>query len=91
MSIVHCTKLEVPTPSKRVTEAARQAKEVAETKRWKYEWKGQEIVVAEQMGRILKKVEKYAMIVDIFIQHSPETTALVWGGLRFLLTVGPVH
>ena len=74
-----------------MTDAARQAKEVAETKRWKYHWKGREIVAADQMENILRKVDKYATVVSIAIQHSPETTALVWGGVRFLLMVSPMN
>jgi hypothetical protein len=35
--------------------------------------------------KIVKGLDKYAGIVDVAIQHSPEITALVWAGARFLL------
>ena len=73
-----------------VTEAAKVVKEEAYANRWKPEWKGRAMVVVEQMEKILRKVDKYACIVDIAIQHSPEITALVWGGVRFLLMVGRI-
>jgi hypothetical protein len=36
---------------------------------------------------ILKKVEKYAKIGDIAIQHHPEIVTLIWAGLRISLQV----
>ena len=71
-----------------VMDAAIQARDKAESSRWRCELNGRVIVVADQMERVLRKVDKYAKIVDIVIQHSPEVTALVWGGVRFLLMVG---
>ncbi|CCX33292.1 Similar to ankyrin repeat-containing protein [Grosmannia clavigera kw1407]; acc. no. EFX01602 [Pyronema omphalodes CBS 100304] len=37
--------------------------------------------------RIIKGLDTYARIVDVAIQDSPEITALVWAGARFLLQI----
>ena len=50
-------------------------------------WHGKEIVVVERLGKVLKTMDKYATIVDVAIQHSPEVTALVWAGVRGILQV----
>ncbi|KAF8417386.1 hypothetical protein EV426DRAFT_376156 [Tirmania nivea] len=36
---------------------------------------------------MLKMFSKYAVIVDIAIQHSPQITALVWAGVRLTLQI----
>ena len=50
-------------------------------------WHGKEIVVVERLGTVLKTMDKYATIVDVAIQHSPEVTSLVWAGVRGILQV----
>ena len=57
------------------------------TTQWQYSWRGRKIIVVERLGKILRGVQKYAPIVDTAIQHSPEVTALVWGGARAILQV----
>lgn len=42
----------------------------------------------QQKGhKIILGLQKAAQIGDIVIQHHPETTALVWAGVRFILQV----
>ena len=53
--------------------------------------KGSNKQIVERMGRILKYLEDYAKIVDVAVQHSPEITALVWAGARFLLMVNIIR
>lgn len=48
---------------------------------------GKMIIPQGRIHNILKKIEKYAKIGDIAIQHHPEVTSLVWAGLRFCLQV----
>ena len=70
--------------------AAKDAHKAAKDRRWVYRRKrGNDIVVMESVGRILRGMENYAKIGDILIQSSPEITALVWGAARFILQVGP--
>jgi hypothetical protein len=69
--------------------AAKGAHKAAKDRRWVYRSKqGNDIVVMERVGRILRGMENYAKIGDILIQSNPEITALVWGAARFILQVG---
>lgn len=45
------------------------------------------IINRVRIHNILKKMEKYAVIGDIALQHNPNIVALVWAGLRFCLQV----
>ncbi|KAF8450074.1 hypothetical protein BDZ91DRAFT_786878 [Kalaharituber pfeilii] len=67
-------------------EDLRCAQEKTKRDRWTYTSRhGEEVEVAKRIQRILEGAEKYANIVDIAIQHSPEITALVWAGARAIL------
>ena len=55
--------------------------------RWRYTWRGKEVVVVECLGKILKTVEKYSKVVDTTIQSNPEVAALVWGAVRAIMQV----
>ena len=55
--------------------------EDAKKKRWSYTWCGKEVIVVERLGRILKFVEKYSMVVDFAVQSNPQVSALVWAGV----------
>ncbi|KAF8461379.1 hypothetical protein BDZ91DRAFT_376443 [Kalaharituber pfeilii] len=71
-----------------IIEALQSAKEDVKKGQWQYtNSRGERVVVVERLGRILKGVQHYAGIVDVAIQHSPETTALIWAGVRFILQV----
>ena len=57
-------------------------------KQWRYKGRhGNEVVLVERLGNILKIVDKYAKIVDTAIQHHPDITSLVWAGARTILQV----
>ena len=43
--------------------------------------------VARKVQNIFVVFNKYIGVVDVAIQHSPEITALVWGGIRGILQV----
>ncbi|KAF8456481.1 hypothetical protein BDZ91DRAFT_745385, partial [Kalaharituber pfeilii] len=68
------------------------AQEKTKRDRWTYTNRhGEEVEVAKRIQRILEGAEKYANIVDIAIQHSPEITALVWAGARAILAIALNH
>ncbi|KAF8473824.1 hypothetical protein BDZ91DRAFT_339378 [Kalaharituber pfeilii] len=76
------------TGSLYLTEEDSSAKDDVKKGQWQYtNSRGERVVVVERLGRILKGVQYYAGIVDVAIQHSPETTALIWAGVRFILQV----
>ncbi len=42
-------------------------------------------------NRLTKTINKYAKVVDVFIQQQPDITAVVWGTVRFLIQVSTSH
>lgn len=56
-----------------------------DSKRFKYkDAQGKDVFIADN---IFGKLDKYAAIGDIAIQHNPDVVALVWAGFRLLLQV----
>ena len=55
--------------------------------RWKYTWRGTEIIFVEHLGKILKRIEKYSMIANIAIQSNPKVSALVWASVWAIMQV----
>ena len=56
-------------------------------RRWSYTWRGKKIIVVENLGKILKSVEKYSKIVDMAVQSNPQVSALVWAGVWAIMRV----
>lgn len=56
-------------------------------KKWRYSWRGKEVIVVERLRKILKGVEKYSKIVDTAIQVNPRVSALVWAGVWAIVRV----
>ena len=56
-------------------------------KRWKYTWRGKEVIIVENLGKILRCVEKYSRVVDTTLQGSPQVSTLVWAGVRAIMQV----
>lgn len=65
-------------------------KEESINKQWKFrKLNGEEVVLRSIIDGLLTCLNKYAIIGDVAIQHSPGGgVALAWGGFRFLLQVG---
>jgi hypothetical protein len=80
---------ELPTDGSldNVMEEAHKLQENMKDKQWSYEWRGREVLVFDKVATVVRYLEKYAKIGDIFIQHQPEVTSLIWGSFRFLLQV----
>ena len=56
-------------------------------KRWRYTWRGKEVIVMERLGKILRIVERYSNLVNTAIQSRPEVTALVWSSVGAIMRV----
>ena len=56
-------------------------------KRWRYTWRGKEVIIVERLGKILKTVESYSKVVVTVIQSNPQVSALVWGGVQAIMQV----
>lgn len=65
----------------------RRAHEQAKVNGRRFQYKGKEVVLSEQIERIAKGLDVFAKVGDTVIQHSPEVTSLVWGAVRFIIQV----
>ena len=57
-------------------------------KNWKFQFKGEEIVMGDIGMKILHWIDRFKQIGDIIVQYDPVHAALPWAGFRFLLKVG---
>ena len=55
--------------------------------RWRYTWRGKEIIIAERLGKILRSIEKYSTAVGTAIQCGPPVSAIVWAGIQGIMRV----
>jgi hypothetical protein len=44
--------------------------------------------VRDALDGLAEKAHHYSSIMDVFVAHHPEYTALVWGAMKFLFVVG---
>ena len=59
-------------------DSARQAKSLSDARKSGFQQKAESFMTV---------FNRYAACVDVMIQQSPETTAIVWGSIRFLMGV----
>jgi len=55
---------------------------------WKFQFKGEEIVMGDIGMKILHWIDRFKQIGDIIVQYDPVHAVLPWAGFRFLLKVG---
>ena len=71
-----------------VLDEAEKARNDRDENKWRYtNKKGEVVILRDRFDKIVEGFHKYAKIVDIAIQHSPEITSLVWASARFLIQV----
>ena len=56
-------------------------------KRWSFNWHGKDVIIVEQLGKILRSVDKYSKVVDTVIQVDPQVSAIVWASIRAMMQV----
>ncbi|RPA83205.1 hypothetical protein BJ508DRAFT_74637 [Ascobolus immersus RN42] len=66
-------------------QTANQKQEEAQALRMCYMHGGKKVFVSDKIASVAKTFQKYAVIGDVAIGHSPEVTALIWGAFRALL------
>lgn len=63
--------------------------EDVQAKRWKLTLpSGCTVILRDVVESVLIKTNTYMKVGDIMLQHNPDVTALVWGGVRFLMQAG---
>ena len=55
--------------------------------KWRYTWRGKEVVIAERVGKILRSIEKYSTVVGAAVQCGPPVGAIVWAGIQGIMKV----
>jgi hypothetical protein len=43
----------------------------------------------DALDGLAEKIHHYSGLVEVFVSHHPEYTALVWGAIKFLFVVSP--
>jgi hypothetical protein len=68
-----------------ILQAIEKKKEACREKRWKYMKGKKEIIVHDQLEKIIAWVNKFKEIGDLAVQYDPVHAALPWAGVRFFL------
>lgn len=63
----------------------------SETRRWKFELNGRQIIVRDVLEKIIVWIDKFKQIGDIVVTYDPVHASLLWAGIRFLLQVGLIR
>jgi hypothetical protein len=56
--------------------------------RWTYKKGNKEIIIRDQLEKVVEWVNKFKEVGDTAIQYDPVHAALPWAGVRFFLQVG---
>ena len=56
--------------------------------RWKYKKENKEIIIRDQLEKVVVWVNKFMQVGDNAVQYDPAHAALPWAGVRFFLQVG---
>lgn len=67
--------------------AAQKAREDSDAKCWKYEWKGETIILRDITDKIVNWVDRFKSVVQVGVSFDPVHAALPWMGFRFILEV----
>jgi hypothetical protein len=70
-----------------VLDAVEEKKRTCLEKRWKYKKGDKEIIIRDQLEKVVKWVDKFKEVGDNAVQYDPAHAALPWAGVRFFLQV----
>jgi hypothetical protein len=71
-----------------VLKAVDEKKQACLKGRWKYKKDNKEIIIRDQLEKMVEWVNKFKEVGDTAIQYDPVHAALPWAGIRFFLQVG---
>ena len=66
-----------------VLTAAAEKQRICLANRWKYKKGNKEIIIRDQLEKIVAWVDKFKQIGDQIVQYDPGHAALPWAGVRF--------
>ena len=62
-------------------------KQLCIEKRWKYKHGGKEIIVRDQLDKVVNWVNLFKEAGDAAVQYDPVHASLAWAGVRIILQV----
>lgn len=62
-------------------------KQLCIEKRWKYKHAGKEVVVRDQLDKVVNWVNLFKEAGDAAVQYDPVHASLAWAGVRIILQV----
>ena len=71
-----------------VLKAVNEKKQACMKGRWKYRKGNKEIIIRDQLEKMVEWVNKFKEVGDTVMQYDPMHAALPWAGVRFFLQVG---
>ena len=72
---------------KDILTAAAKKQQLCLEKRWKYKKDDREIIIRDQLEKIVIWIEKFKQIGDQIVQYDSEHAALPWTSVRFFLQI----
>ena len=72
---------------KAVVESLKALQADEQKNRWRYNWRGKEIIIVDRLGDILRSMGKYTGIVGTVVQCDPLVGGLVWAGIQGIMQV----
>ena len=85
LDLTHLTSRSAGENIKAVIEALDTLQKDEKKKRWRYQWRGKEVVFVEALGKILKTVEPYSAAMNTALK--PQVMAAVWAGVWVTMRV----
>ena len=70
-----------------VLAAVNDRKRLCIEKQWKYKKGNQEVVIRDQLEKVVVWVNKFKEIGDVAVQYDPGHASLPWAGIRSILQV----
>lgn len=68
--------------------AVGEKKKLCLEKRWKYKKGDKQIIIRDQLEKVVEWVNKFKQVGDSAVQYDPAHASLPWAAVRFFLQVG---
>jgi hypothetical protein len=73
--------------SQELLDAITAQRDICQENRWKFKFRGKEIIVRDLADKLLDWVDKFKNIGDVLVSYDPSHAALPWAGIRLVLQV----
>lgn len=73
--------------SRELLDAITAQRNICQENRWKFEFRGKEIIVRDLADKLLDWLDKFKNIGNVVVSYDPSHAALPWAGMRLVLQV----